>query len=127
MKLESIKYGIENGKHLGIQMKTDDNEVGWYRIFKLNVANNFFEKYSEIVEEEYLEEQTKIRDYPYSILECKVAKYFFLQKKEIKNESDFLLHKKIDLSTFDEVLIFFNSKGYTLDDFVWLIDLKYID
>jgi hypothetical protein len=127
MKLDAVTYAIENGKHLGIQMKTGDNEIGWFKIFKLKVANNFFEKYSKIDDEYLFEEQIRNRDCPYLILECKVTREFFSSNTDIKNNSDFLLRRTYNFSTLDDVFLFFNSKDYSLNDFVWMVDLKHID
>jgi hypothetical protein len=117
---------IDNWKRLGIQTITDEIHKGWYIIFKKKSANNFFEKYAEIVGEHYNDEQIRIRDYPYIIIECKVTIEVFLTG-EISNDSDYVLRKTHEFSNFDDMLHFLKSKKCREDDFVWLVDLQYIE
>ena len=57
MKIETVTYTLDNHKRLGIQIKTEKDEIGWYIFFKLKHINNFFEKFNEIVDEDLQAEQ----------------------------------------------------------------------
>lgn len=127
MTKETIIREIENFKYLGIQAKTIEEEIGWYLIFKLKVSNNFFEKYSHVVDEYFVDEQKRRKNLPYSVIERKVSKDFFLKNTETISDDDYIKNKTLNFETIEEVFDFFFINNYSLNDFVWLTDLKSLE
>jgi hypothetical protein len=126
MKIETIKYAVDSWKRLGVQMITDGDYKGWYIVFKRQNVSGFFEKYINIADKYVIDEQTRIRDYPYAIIECKVTAETFL-KGIVSSDSDYVLKTIHEFSNFDDMFIFFETKKYSATDFVWLPDLQYIE
>jgi hypothetical protein len=127
MTIDSIERILENGKTLGVQMKTESDMIGWYLIFKRFGINSFFEKFIEMAEEHIKMEQIDIMNNPYMVLERKVNKDFFFANDDINDNSDYLVSTDYTFRDLGQALDFFLARGYSLKDFVWLVDLQYMD
>lgn len=126
MKVETILNALENGKRLGVQITSNKIEVGWYIILKRKLANNFFEKYSEISDQTIYQEQLFIKENPYAILEFNVTKDVF-DRGYIFSNDDYLVKNNYYFQTLDHGLEFLKNRGFSIDDIVWLADLVYVD
>jgi hypothetical protein len=126
MKVETISHALENDKTLGIQISSNNEEVGWYIILKRKLINNFFEKFSEISDARIYKEQLFIKENPYEILEFKVTKETF-DRGYILNNHEYIVKKSYYHKTLSDTLEFIKNHGFTNENIVWLVDLIYVD
>jgi hypothetical protein len=127
MNTDNLIRSIELFKTLGVQMHTASDEIGWYLLFKRKLIHNFFEKFASIADEDILVNQINVRDYPYVVIERKVSKEFCLNNIEIYSEADYKIDNVLIYAKIEDALEFIYSKGYSSEDFVWPVDLIYVE